>query len=114
MARDTFKRPGRWALLRREWQSVRHAVLERDGWCCQQCGDRRRLEVHHTKPVRDFPEEAFNPVLCRTLCTSCHTKQTNIELGRVPDPKRQAWRQAVADLATNRNRAERETRCSIA
>lgn len=101
------KRPGRWALVRKEWQAVRHAVLERDGWCCRHCGSRRRLEVHHTKPVRDFPQHAFNPDLCLTLCARCHTKETNKELGRVPDPKRQAWRKAVAELATSTNRAER-------
>ena len=105
-------RPGRWALRTRQWQSVRHAVLERDGWQCQHCGARKRLEVHHTKPVRDFPEHAFNPDLCLTLCAPCHTVQTNIELGNKPDPKRQAWREAVAELAAT-NRAEKETTCSI-
>jgi len=95
------KRPGRWALVRPEWQAVRHAVLERDGWQCQHCGDRRRLEVHHVKRVQDHPELAFEPGNCLTLCARCHTKETNKELGRVPDPKRQAWRKAVAELATN-------------
>ncbi len=93
-------RPGRWALKRKEWQAVRHAVLERDNWSCQHCGERRRLEVHHTKPVRDYPQHAFNPDLCLTLCAGCHTKETNRELGHVPDLKRQAWRVAVAELAT--------------
>lgn len=94
-------RPGRWALTSKRWQPVRHAVLERDGWQCQRCGSRRRLEVHHVKRVADFPELAFEPGNCLTLCGPCHTKQTNIELGRVPDPKRQAWRKAVAELATS-------------
>ena len=101
------KRPGRWALKRKEWQAVRHGVLERDGWRCQHCGARKRLEVHHVKRVADHPEHAFNPDACLTLCAPCHTKETNRELGRVPDPKRQAWRVAVAELATPRNRAER-------
>ena len=100
MARDRSPRPGRWALRRKEWQAVRHAVLERDGWQCRQCGARRRLEVHHVQRVADHPALAFDPGNCVTLCASCHTKQTNIELGRVPDPKRQAWRDAVAELAT--------------
>ena len=94
------KRPGRWALVRKEWQPVRHAVLERDGWCCQHCGDRRRLEVHHVKRVADHPELAFEPANCLTLCTRCHTHETNREMGHVPDPKRQEWREAVAELAT--------------
>jgi 5-methylcytosine-specific restriction enzyme A len=108
MARDTVKRPGRWALRRREWQAVRHAVLERDGWCCQHCGNRRRLEVHHVKRVADHPKLAFDPGNCLTLCTPCHTKETRIECGHPPpDPKRQAWREAVADLATSPKRMEK-------
>jgi 5-methylcytosine-specific restriction endonuclease McrA len=50
--------------------------------------------------VADHPELAFTPSNCLTLCGPCHTKETNKELGRVPDPKRQAWREAVAELAT--------------
>ena len=96
-----MNRPGRWALKRREWQSVRHAVLERDGWACRTCGDRLRLEVHHVKRVAHCPALAFDPGNCLTLCTSCHTIQTNLELGNKPDPNRQAWRKAVAALAAN-------------
>ena len=94
-------RPGRWALVSPRWQPVRHAVLERDGWQCRHCGSRRRLEVHHVKRVADHPELAFEPGNCLTLCGPCHTVETNKELGRVPDPKRQQWRKAVAELATS-------------
>ena len=107
------KRPGKWALARREWRSVRHAVLERDGWRCQHCGNRRRLEVHHVKRVADHPEHAFDPGNCVVLCAPCHTLQTNIELGNKPDPKRQAWREAVAELAAKPDRADGETKCLI-
>lgn len=112
MARDTTPRPGRWALRRKEWQAVRHAVLERDGWACQHCGEIRRLEVHHVKRVADHPELAFDPDNCLTLCGSCHTAETNKELGRVPNPARQAWRVFVAELAKP-NRAKGDTPCSI-
>ena len=96
------RRPGNWALRRREWQAVRHAVLERDGWQCQHCGERGRLEVHHVQRVADHPERAFDPSNCLTLCRGCHTQQTAIELGRTrPDPERTAWRRAVAELATS-------------
>lgn len=106
------KRPGRWALVRREWQAVRHAVLERDGWACQHCGARRRLEVHHVKRVADHPELAFTPSNCLTLCGPCHTQETNKELGRVPDERRQAWRKAVAELAT-KPIGQRSKKCLI-
>lgn len=102
------KRPGRWALQRKEWQSVRHAVLERDNWCCQHCGARKRLEVHHTKRVADHPALAFDPSNCVTLCASCHTVATNLELGNKPDPKRQQWRIAVAELAAKPVEHERK------
>ena len=107
------KRPGRWALVRKEWQAVRHAVLERDNWCCQHCGARRRLEVHHVKRVADHPELAFTLSNCVTLCARCHTKETNKELGRVPDPKRQAWREAVAELVTSKPSSKGENKCLI-
>jgi len=107
------KRPGRWALVRKEWQAVRHAVLERDNWCCQHCGARRRLEVHHVKRVADHPELAFDPANCLTLCARCHTTQTNVELGNKPNPERAAWREAVAELATSTDRAKRSNQCLI-
>jgi 5-methylcytosine-specific restriction endonuclease McrA len=86
--------------VRKEWQAVRHGVLERDGWCCQHCGDRRRLEVHHKLRVADHPELAFEPSNCLTLCGPCHTIETNRELGNKPNPERAAWRKSVAELAT--------------
>lgn len=100
------KRPGRWALRRKEWQAVRHAVLERDKWRCQHCGVRGRLEVHHVKRVADHPELAFVPSNCLSLCGPCHTIETNKELGNKPNPERARWRKAVAELATSTDRAE--------
>ena len=97
---DMTARPGRWALVHRRWQPVRHAVLERDGWQCQHCPSRRRLEVHHKLRVADHPELAFEPSNCLTLCAPCHTIETNKELGNKPNPERAAWRKAVAELVT--------------
>ncbi|MCC5984537.1 MAG: HNH endonuclease [Rhodobacteraceae bacterium] len=96
------------------WQAVRHHVLERDGWACTECGSRRRLEVHHVKPVRTHPELGFDPSNCVCLCVSCHTRATRIECGHPPpDPKRAAWREAVAELATKPS-SNRSSRCLIA
>ncbi len=83
----------------RRWQAIRHAVLERDGWACVQCGDRRRLECDHIKPVRTHPHLGFDPGNVQVLCASCHTKKTRIECGHKPTPPdRRAWRDSVRAL----------------
>lgn len=92
------------------WQVLRHKILERDGWKCCCCGERRGLEIDHIKPVRLAPERAFDPTNLQALCGPCHTRKTRLEVGHKPlDPKRAAWREAVADLATETaTRAEKE------
>lgn len=90
----------------RRWQSVRHAVLERDGWKCIECGSRRRLEVDHRKPVRTHPELAYDPANLATLCAHCHTSKTRIECGHKPVTyDRLGWRKAVSELEANPNQA---------
>jgi hypothetical protein len=51
---------------------LRGRVLERDGFMCVDCGSSIALEVHHIKPVKDFPELEFETDNCITLCRSCH------------------------------------------
>ncbi len=83
----------------RRWQAVRHAVLERDGYRCVDCGARGRLEVDHIQPVRSAPHLAFDPANCAARCARCHTKKTRLEVGHPPPSEdRQAWRQAVLTL----------------
>lgn len=93
----------------KRWQVLRHIVLERDGWACVDCGTRRgRLEIDHVQSVRTRPDLSFDPANCATRCTSCHTKKTRIECGHpapVITPEREAWGQAVAELAANPNPA---------
>ena len=100
VSRKEFARHSKRVTATRRWQVLRHQVLERDGWKCRCCGARQRLEVDHVKPVRTAPEKAFDPRNLQVLCGPCHTKKTRIECGHKPlDPPRQAWRDAVADLA---------------
>lgn len=49
------------------------AVLERDDFTCQDCGQyARNLEVHHIIPYADDPELAFEVDNGLTLCHDCH------------------------------------------
>jgi 5-methylcytosine-specific restriction protein A len=99
MGLKEHKRHSKTVTSTRRWQSVRHAVLERDGWKCVQCGERRGLEVDHIKPVRSNPELSFDPANCQVLCGPCHTKKTRIECGHKPmSPDRQKWRDSVRAL----------------
>lgn len=89
----------------RRWQMLRQVILERDGWKCTCCPERRRLEVDHIKSVRLAPELAFEASNLQTLCGRCHSTKTRLECGqREKSPERNAWATAVADLA-----AETET-----
>lgn len=83
------------------WKAVRLLALRRDRFRCVQCGARGRLEVDHVQPVRTHPEAAFDLSNCQSLCPACHTRKTRLECGHAPlSPARQAWRNAVAELAT--------------
>lgn len=101
---DEWKRHSRPVLRTKRWKVLRHQILERDGWACVVCGQRRgRLEVDHVQAVRGAPERAFDPANLQTLCAPCHTRKTRIECGHpepIQSPARDAWAQAVADLAT--------------
>lgn len=101
---DGWLRYSRRVLKSRRWQVLRHQILERDGWeCTCGCGSRHRLEVDHILPVRTHPELAFAPSNLQVLAASCHTKKTRQECGHAPaysSPARDAWEQAVAELAT--------------
>ena len=83
------------------WKALRLEAKRRDDWKCVKCGAVGRLEVDHIQPVRTHPELAYELTNLQTLCTRCHSRKTRIEVGfgQEVDPKRQAWRDFVADLA---------------
>lgn len=60
-----------------EWQKKRLEILNRDGWTCQECGDKEtQLHVHHRYYVNDGRmawEYPFFALL--TLCKNCHAKK---------------------------------------
>lgn len=99
-----YRRHSKHVTATRRWQVLRHAILERDGWACVDCGKKRgRLEIDHIEPVRLRPDLAFDPANCATRCQACHSRKTRIECGHpapIQTPERNAWAKAVADLAT--------------
>ena len=98
--RDEYARHSKAVTRTKRWAVLRQAILERDGWKCRCCGERRRLEVDHVKPVRTHPELSFNPANLQALCGPCHTRKTRLECGhKEKSPARKAWAEAVADLA---------------
>ena len=57
-----------------EW---RNAVFERDNYTCQKCKVRGcRLQAHHIKPYKEFPDLRYVLNNGETLCLECH-KQTD-------------------------------------
>jgi 5-methylcytosine-specific restriction endonuclease McrA len=106
-------RPHRKVYSTRRWQVVRLEALRRDGFRCRECNDWRHLEVHHVKRLEDHPELAFDLANLLTLCRTCHTDETNRQLGNRPDPERRAWRDAVAELAAKPS-SNGETKCLTA
>lgn len=64
------------------WKKKRAFIKERDGHFCQRCWtlhgivNTKRLEVHHIKNRRDYPELAFEDSNLITLCKTC-----NLQLG---------------------------------
>ena len=57
----------------------RKEVYQRDGYKCQLCESKFRLEAHHIRRWSDFPQLRFDPNNGVTLCRKCHKKVTNSE-----------------------------------
>jgi len=62
---------GRRAASRSEWTAIRAEVLARAAWCCQACGVRRRLDVHHVVK-RSQGGSDFDVDQLVALCRWCH------------------------------------------
>lgn len=81
------------------WKALRKLALERDGYRCVKCGERRRLEVDHIKPVRTHPELSFVLSNLQTMCGRHHAQKTRLEVGHnALPPKRQEWRDLLQEM----------------
>lgn len=61
------------------WKKKRNAILRRDRYKCVRCArygiSRQATEVHHIKPVDEYPELAFEDRNLLSLCHACHNAQ---------------------------------------
>lgn len=85
MSRPTLKEQGFYATP--AWRRIRRLALQRDNWLCQACLKQHRItkatEVHHVKPLEDYPELGLSLDNLMSLCWQCHEetkhKQAEIE-----------------------------------
>lgn len=73
-----------------KWPAVRKQHLNKEP-CCQWCGRKKLLEVHHCLPVSLFPtaelEEANLITLCDSLLGNCHFKRGHLKNYHKYNPK---------------------------
>lgn len=103
MRRRQYHRHSAQVIRSPRWRVLRLAAKRRDGWKCVECGCRGRLEVDHKKPVRSHPDLAYELSNLQTLCASCHSKKTRIEIGLDPmNEDRAAWRVLIRAISDNK------------
>ena len=107
MGMKDFKRHSARVTRGPRWKALRMQALDRDGWQCVECGERRRLEIDHIEPVRTRPDLAYSLANLQTLCGRCHARKTRIEVGMgQPNPAREAWKSLLRDMQRKPNTRE--------
>jgi len=67
------------ALYDRTWRRFRESFLAGHPTCSDCCDAGRvtqALEVHHVRPVEEYPELRLVTANCMALCRSCHARRT--------------------------------------
>lgn len=54
------------------YRTLRHTIVERDGWRCQACGSTSGLEVHHIQRRSQMGDDSEANLI--TLCLQCHKR----------------------------------------
>jgi hypothetical protein len=57
------------------WKTLRREVVAHAGGKCEQCGDNRRLQVHHEYYLRGREPWEYDPSLLTCLCDRCHRER---------------------------------------
>ena len=57
-----------------EYKEWRKSVYERDGYKCVLCGSKEKLNAHHKKSWKSYPELRYKLDNGITLCEKCHIK----------------------------------------
>ena len=60
-----------------EYNIFRKEILKRDNYTCKNCGSKEKLQVHHIKSRKEFPELIMDKDNCITLCIRCHAETDN-------------------------------------
>lgn len=85
--KDSLKEQGFYG--RSAWKRLRVQALNRDHWLCQECLRQGRLrqarEVHHLKPLEDYPEFGLELSNLESLCHDCH-ENTKVREGGKETP----------------------------
>jgi len=67
--------------LHPNWQKMRLYILQRDGFCCVDCGSKdKQLHAHHLKYIYGKFIWDVPPFYIVTLCEDCHSKEHNRDL----------------------------------
>jgi 5-methylcytosine-specific restriction enzyme A len=80
----------------RAWRNLRQDALDRDNHECQDCKEKGKvtsnkqqredgkpvkLEVHHIKEVKEYPELALVLENTKTVCVDCHNEEHGRKFG---------------------------------
>jgi hypothetical protein len=81
----TGKKPKRLILELRDRNNKKNTdwrkeVFKRDNYTCQECGQKGYIEAHHIKRWVDYPNLRYDINNGKTLCKSCHSKTTKLNL----------------------------------
>lgn len=55
-----------------DYKQWRKQVYQRDNYTCQYCGSKEKINAHHIKSWKDFPELRYDVNNGITLCEKCH------------------------------------------